>query len=299
MRTGGTGVDRSGFELRTSGRTARSKGDAAPSRDDLTATLITAPYRYVRTRHQAVAVATPASRTRVVVTESNLRGYRGLSLDAFGSLLEGGPAETPPSLDRIVRDHGVALESDGLSRLWLDTIRRHRESMPFRAYREIHRRAFREIFAHLGISEPVDDLIDETFEGYRRAKAFPEVPGIVGELEHDVAIAVVSNMDTKLLLEALQNNGLAFTFVVTSEEEQRYKPAASLFRRAVRYLGLPPEHVLHVGDSYEEDIVGAVSAGMGAIQIRRAGARADPPSEITVVNELRGVRDVIRRSWGA
>jgi len=242
-------------------------------------------------------VAAPVDRTRVVVAESNLRGYRGLTLDAFGSLLQDGPAHVPAALNRIVRELRVGLDSPALSNLWRVAIRHHRETEPFQAYREVHKRAFHEIFDRLGIRSSVDDPVDETFEGYRRAKAFPEVSAVLNELERDVPIAVVSNMDTRLLLEVLQNNGLAFTFVITSEEEQRYKPAPSLFRRAVRYLGLPAAHVLHIGDSYDEDVVGATSAGMGALRIRRGRSPTDPPEDRTGVDDLRGVQNVLRESW--
>ena len=273
-------------------RWTAGRGERASRRD-----VPFAAHNYLWKTHSADSVAAPVARTRVVVAESNLRGYRGLTLDAFGSLLEDGPGHVPAALDRIVQELHVGLDPPALSTLWREAIRHHRETEPFQAYREVHRRAFHEIFDRLGIRSSVDDPVDETFEGYRRAKAFPEVTSVLNELEREVPIAVVSNMDTRLLLEVLQNNGLAFTFVITSEEEQRYKPALSLFRRAVRYLGLPAAHVLHIGDSYDEDVVGATSAGMGALRIRRGRSPTDPPEDRTGVDDLRGVQNVLRESW--
>src|SRR5256885_413241 len=86
-------------------------------------------------------------------------------------------------------------------------------------------------------------------------------------------------MDTTPLLGALQRNGLTFTFIITSDEEQRYKPDPSLFQRAVRYLGLPAANVLHVGSSYAEDIVGASLTGMPALLMQRPGAPEEPRGE--------------------
>src|SRR5438034_11625792 len=112
-------------------------------------------------------------------------------------------------------------------------------------------------------------------------------------------MTVEINMDTIVLMDALNNNGLSFTFIVTSEEEQRYKPSRSIFQRAIRYLGLPPENLLHVGDSYIEDVVGSTSVGMGSVLLRRPGASGDlPPKSTPIVSELREVRELVRRCCG-
>jgi len=182
--------------------------------------------------------------------------------------------------------------------VWRRALRTAYETDPFIAFREVHRKVFQEMFTHFGISDDVDGSIDEAFDEYRRVKAYPEVPSVLRQLESEVAMALVSNMDTMLLLEALQKNGLSFTFVIASEEEQRYKPSAPIFQRAIRYLGLPASNILHVGDSYDEDVVGAAAVGMGSILIQRPDRFNSPPStQGPVVHDLREVRDFVRRSW--
>jgi 2-haloalkanoic acid dehalogenase type II len=233
--------------------------------------------------------------TRLVVTERNLRGYRGLTFDAFGSLLQGGPGRPPAVLGRLAPARG-SLPS--VEEVWRRALRTRYLADPFVSFREAHRQAFDEVFAHLGISDDVDRCIDEAFDEYRLATAYPEVRDVIKELEAHVVMAVVSNMDTALLLEALHRNGLAFTFVIASEEEQRYKPSASIFQRAVRYLGLPAANILHVGDSVEEDLAGAASVGMGSVLIRRPDRPAGSPAGSSrVVRDLREVLDVVRQSW--
>jgi 2-haloalkanoic acid dehalogenase type II len=241
----------------------------------------------------------PTAAARLVLAESNLRGFRGLTLDAFGSLLSGGPERVPSLLRKVVKDHGGKANGRSLDDLWRISFRKHLRAEPFLAFRDVHQRAFQDIFKQLGIPNGVDECIDAAFDEYRHASAYPEVHSVLRELEHDVPLAVVSNMDTRVLLEALQTNGLAFVFVVTSDEEQRYKPDPSLFRRAVRYLGLPPEHVLHVGDSYAEDIVGASLIGMPSVLIQRPDAPEDQPKgdAKAKVRSLVEVRDFIRSSW--
>jgi len=235
--------------------------------------------------------------TRVVVAPKNLRGYRGLSLDGYGALLQSGPDTMPQVLVRLLADHGQSPDRVA-DNLWRKGLHTQYAADPFVAFREVHRAVFNELFTRFGIRADVDACIDEAFDEYRHAKAYPEVHAVLRELEADVPLAVVSNMDTMVLLDALHNNGLSFTFIVTSEEEQRYKPSRSIFERAIRYLGLPPANILHVGDSYIEDVVGPTSVGMGSVLIRRSGALGDPPPKSTpIVSDLRDAREFVRRSW--
>lgn len=241
----------------------------------------------------------PTARTRLVVAETNLRGFRGVTLDGYGSLLRGGPAHVPTSLQSLVEGRGGQAKSRSLDALWRTSFRKHIRAEPFLSFREVHRLSFEEIFKELGLANGADALTDAVFDEYRHAKAYPEVSSVLRELEPEVPLAVVSNMDTRVLLEALHRNDLAFVFVITSDEEQRYKPDPSLFRRAVRYLGLPPEHVLHVGDSYAEDVVGASLLGMPSVLIERPGAPGDQPKgeAKAKVQNLTEVRDIVRSSW--
>ncbi len=240
----------------------------------------------------------PSSRTRLVVAESNLRGFRGLTVDAFGCLLRGGPGQLPNAMRKIVGAREETRNVQSPEDLWRDTFRRYIRANPFLSFREVHRKTIQDFFKALGISEDVDGSIDAAFDEYRSSSAYPEVSAVLRDVEQEVPVAVVSNMDTTALLGALQRNGLTFTFIITSDEEQRYKPDPSLFQRAVRYLGLPAANVLHVGSSYAEDIVGASLTGMPALLMQRPGAPEEPRGEAQgTVHDLQQVNDFIRNSW--
>lgn len=233
-----------------------------------------------------------------MVARENLRGYRGLTLDGYGALLQGGPDVPPRVLARLLSERGKVVDRS-VQDAWRKALRSKYAADPFIAFREVHRQVFQDLFARYGIPDDLEATIDEAFDEYRLAKAHPEVSTVLRELERDVAMAVVSNMDTAILLEALHRNGLSFTFVVASEEEQRYKPSASIFQRAIRYLGLPPANILHVGGSYLDDVVGATSLGMGAALVdRESGPQEDSGSSVRVIRSLKDLPTVIRQSWG-
>jgi FMN phosphatase YigB (HAD superfamily) len=59
-----------------------------------------------------------------------------------------------------------------------------------------------------------------------------------------------------------------FAHIITSCEVGRAKPAAEIFADASNRLGLAPQEILHVGDRWELDLVGARNAGFGAILYR-------------------------------
>lgn len=242
-------------------------------------------------------MGTAAGGSRLVVARPNLRGYRGLTVDAYGALLQDGPDRPPQVLLRLLADHGRPADRS-VEDAWRKALRAQYAADPFVAFREVHKAVFQDLFTRFAVRADVDACIDEAFAEYRRVKAHPEVSSVLRELEHDVPLAVISNMDTAILLEALHRNDLSFTFVVASEEEQRYKPFTSIFERAIRYLGLPPANILHVGDSYLEDVVGATSVGMAAALIHR-GSQSVPDSGhgVRVIRDLRELPKLIRQSW--
>src|SRR5437899_12725620 len=82
----------------------------------------------------------PSSRTRLVVAESNLRGFRGLTVDAFGCLLRGGPAQLPNALRKIVSEHNGDHNARSPEDLWRDTFRKYIRANPFLSFREVHRK---------------------------------------------------------------------------------------------------------------------------------------------------------------
>lgn len=67
-----------------------------------------------------------------------------------------------------------------------------------------------------------------------------------------------------------------FVHIITSYEVGRGKPDPEMFREAARRLALPPKEILHVGDRWELDVQGALSAGCGAVLYRGLWA-AYPP----------------------
>lgn len=66
-----------------------------------------------------------------------------------------------------------------------------------------------------------------------------------------------------------------FSILVASGDVGHEKPDPEIFHTASRLSNTPLENMLHVGDKYEEDYLGACAAGMNAILIDRKGVYGD------------------------
>lgn len=84
-----------------------------------------------------------------------------------------------------------------------------------------------------------------------------------------------------------------FAFVVFSQDVRVRKPDRRIFEIAAREAGCPLDELLHVGDSYENDVLGAHGAGAKTVWLNRegmesnAGIRAD--AEIPTLTDLPGI----------
>ena len=84
-----------------------------------------------------------------------------------------------------------------------------------------------------------------------------------------------------------------FAFVVFSQDVQIRKPDRRIFEIAAREAGCPMEELMHVGDSFENDVMGAHEAGAKTVWLNREGmeskAEIKADYEITSLADLPGV----------
>lgn len=69
-------------------------------------------------------------------------------------------------------------------------------------------------------------------------------------------------------------NGLSPAGIISAEDVRAYKPHKEIFDEAMRVSGLSPHELIHIGDSIESDVKGAIRAGIKPILIDRTGRTA-------------------------
>jgi putative hydrolase of the HAD superfamily len=99
---------------------------------------------------------------------------------------------------------------------------------------------------------------------------YPDVPGVLEQLQPRFQLAVISNFDGRLRF-ILQHLGISkfFADIFISSEIGADKPDPEIFRRALKLIGLKPNEVLHVGDDPERDWEAASAAGLSIFRLDR------------------------------
>lgn len=119
-----------------------------------------------------------------------------------------------------------------------------------------------------------------------RFTALPDAPATLERLRaQGLTLVVVSNWDASLPA-VLDTVGLteAVDGVVTSAAVGRPKPGQAIFEAALALAGCPAHAAVHVGDSVEHDVRGALAAGIHPVLLRREEAEPQglPPGVPTI-----------------
>ncbi len=81
-----------------------------------------------------------------------------------------------------------------------------------------------------------------------------------------------------------------FAFVILSQDVQVEKPDRRIFDITAEKAGCDIKHVLHVGDSLENDVAGAQNAGARSVWLNRDGKKND--TEIQVDFEVASLNEI-------
>lgn len=133
-------------------------------------------------------------------------------------------------------------------------------------------------------------LIDH-YETPANWQPFPDVgPTLIGLRERGIRIGVVSDWSSALR-PILHGTGLSrwIDFVVGSADAGYAKPMSDLYRLAVDRAGVSSDQMIHIGDSYFADVLGARAVGMQAALIDRA--HHAPRADCLVLHDLREILD--------
>lgn len=116
-----------------------------------------------------------------------------------------------------------------------------------------------------------EEVSVETMLRSVRFRAYEDAAPALAELRRrGLRLVCVSNWDCSLP-EVLKRCGLDLDEVVTSAGAGARKPDPEIFRMALEAGGTEAAEAVHVGDTPEEDVVGARAAGIRALLIDRAG----------------------------
>jgi putative hydrolase of the HAD superfamily len=118
-----------------------------------------------------------------------------------------------------------------------------------------------------------DNFFEIAYEHFAESgvwELYPEVPGVLDQLQPRFQLAVISNFDGRLR-HILQHLGISkfFAHIFISSEIGADKPDPEIFRRALRLVDLKPHEILHVGDDPKRDWEAATAVGLLIFRLDR------------------------------
>jgi putative hydrolase of the HAD superfamily len=214
---------------------------------------------------------------------------RAVLLDALGTLVRLEPPA--PRLRASLRDRlGVDVGEQAAAQamraeigFYRANLHRGRDGASLMALRDACAEVVR---GELGLDAPLRDVRDALLAAIEFTPFEDVVPALTRLRAGDIRLAVVSNWDASLH-EMLDRTGLrAHVDVVVSSVEVGFaKPHPGPFQAALAHLGLAPRDAIHVGDSVEEDVAGAVAAGVTPVLVDRDGSAA-APQDVRLIRSL-------------
>jgi putative hydrolase of the HAD superfamily len=232
---------------------------------------------------------------------------RAVTFDCWGTLFLDSPAADEAyrrrrlaGLEAVLTASGVAVTAAGLDRAYDVAVRRlvsfwqEDRDIPVAAHVAALLRA---LDPDLPARLPPAAL-DELVHAYARpALSVPPAvdrtarPALEALAGRGCALGVVSNVmrtPGAVLRVVLERHGLLdwFTALTFSDECGIRKPAAEIFLRTLRQLGVAPEEAVHVGDDPVLDVEGARDAGMRVIQVTPTGRATGPVKPDAAVTRL-------------
>ena len=128
-------------------------------------------------------------------------------------------------------------------------------------------------------AEVVARRVHELFPYELDVRKFDDVDKALSVVkEYGARLIVISNIASEMRLRIyLDRLEIAdyFDYLIASGSVGFEKPDTRIFRHAASLVGVEPQSIMHVGDSYEHDYLGAQAAGLFPVLIDRYGRNKD------------------------
>lgn len=220
-----------------------------------------------------------------------MNGYKAIFFD-FGGTLAFDYPPIPEGLACICRNLGLEITADEVERARRAV---HQSGLRTKSYptparmEDYFLRFYRALLLELDFGGDVEEAakkIRREWRYYSGLYLFPEVQQVLCSLQdRNYTIGIISNISCRLpaLLKKL---GIApyFDFAIASDVFGFSKPDQRIFEEALRRADVSASQAIHVGDSYQADILGAKNAGITSVLIDRENQH--PETDCQRINNL-------------
>lgn len=190
-------------------------------------------------------------------------------LDFYGTVVyEDG--EIVKKISQLIYETGKADSPSEIDSFWWNDFQdlfSNSHGNNFQTQRELEKKSIKHTLEKFASNENVEKLSNYMFQHWVKPPIFEESKEFF-EIS-PLPIYIVSNIDTKDVLKAIDFHQLSPSGIFTSEDAKAYKPRKEIFEFALKSTGLHADEVIHIGDSLSSDVKGASSVGIKAIWLNR------------------------------
>lgn len=220
-----------------------------------------------------------------------------LFFDAYGTILEDIKYTILEVSENIVNEYDLGMTGRDFLEKWSEKFWNVLDD-DFHTIKEANEISLGMMFKDMKIKSDPLEYTESLHQRWFYADVYPEVKKVLGSLE-EVPKCIVSNADDDFLSACLESNDLAFDGVVTSESTKSYKPAKKIFKVALKKMGCKPRESVHLGNSLERDVLGAVNSGIPAIWVNREKKTlgSNSPKPLLEVQDLERLPSLVRLEY--
>ena len=170
-------------------------------------------------------------------------------LDFYGTVVyEDG--EIVKKISQLIYETGKADSPSEIDSFWWNDFQdlfSNSHGNNFQTQRELEKKSIKHTLEKFASNENVEKLSNYMFQHWVKPPIFEESKEFF-EIS-PLPIYIVSNIDTKDVLKAIDFHQLSPSGIFTSEDAKAYKPRKEIFELALKSTGLHADEVIHIGDS--------------------------------------------------
>lgn len=196
--------------------------------------------------------------------------FEVLTFDCYGTLIDW-ESGILHCLQGILSAHGKNVDDATILQLYGD-FEASSEQGEYHSYREVLQavvRRFGERLGFIATPEQRQALPDSLAEW----KPWPDTVEALRNLRNDFQLSIISNVDDDLFATTQSYLEVEFGHIVTAQQARAYKPSLKIFELALARICVPPNRILHVGQSIYHDVIPAQKLGLATVWVNRPSVR--------------------------
>lgn len=205
--------------------------------------------------------------------------FQVLTFDCYGTMIDW-ESGIFAALRPILAANGKNLTDTRVLEIYAELEPRYQQGS-FRPYREVLQAVARGFGEKLGFvtSDQEARSLPESLPSWQ---PFPDTVEALKKLKSRYQLAVLSNVDDDLFAASAEKLEVPFDHVITAQQARAYKPSLKIFRLALERTGVPPQNLLHVGQSIYHDVLPAQTMGISTVWVKRASPRPGAGATVAI-----------------